>query len=44
MQNQLTDEEKISRSNITIDNNESNLVIPQILKIHTSLKNKRSFI
>jgi len=41
MQNQLTDEEKISRSNITIDNNESDLVIPQVLKIHANLKNKK---
>lgn len=37
MQNQLTDEERISRSDFVIHNDEKQMVIPQVLKIHDAL-------
>ncbi len=41
MQNQLTDEEKIKLADHTIDNNGDKLILPQLLKIHARLKNKK---
>ena len=38
MQNQLSDEEKIKRSQYSIINDEEQLIIPQILEIHKALK------
>jgi dephospho-CoA kinase len=37
MQNQISDEEKIKRSHFVIHNDESQLVIPQIIDIHKQL-------
>lgn len=41
MQNQLSDEVKIKNADYTIENNENDLVIPQVLKLHKLFKNKR---
>lgn len=41
MQNQLSDEKKIKLADYTIDNNGNKMVLPQVLKIHEYLKNKR---
>jgi len=37
---QLSDEEKVKRSHFVIENDEQNLLIPQVLKIHASLIHK----
>jgi dephospho-CoA kinase len=37
MNNQLSDEEKIKRSDYILLNDEQELIIPQILKIHEQL-------
>ena len=39
MKSQISDEEKIKRSNFVIVNDEKELVIPQVLKIHQELLN-----
>ncbi len=41
MKNQLSDEEKITLADYTIDNNENKMTLPQVLKIHNDLKSKR---
>lgn len=41
MQNQLSDELKIKNADYTIENNEYDLVIPQVLKLHKLFKSKR---
>ena len=40
MKNQMSDEEKIKKSNYVIMNDEQELVIPQVLKIHADLCGK----
>ncbi len=40
IQNQLSDEEKVKRSDFVIVNDEQQLLIPQVLKLHTQLLNK----
>lgn len=40
MQLQMTDEEKIKRSDFIITNNEQELLIPQVLALHNQLVNK----
>lgn len=40
MQLQMTDEEKIKHSDFVINNNEQELLIPQVLKLHKQLVNK----
>ena len=39
IKNQMSDEEKIKMSHFVIENNESQLLIPQVLKIHQELIN-----
>ena len=41
MNNQLSDEEKVKRSHYVIVNDEENLIIPQILKIHAELGSQK---
>ncbi len=41
MKNQLSDEEKIKLSEFVIYNDEEQLIIPQVLKIHSLLTNKK---
>ena len=39
MQNQLSDKEKIKKADWVIENNEENLLIPQVIKIHQAILN-----
>jgi dephospho-CoA kinase len=41
MKNQMPDEEKFKKVNYVIYNDNSRMVIPQVLEIHEQLKNKK---